>query len=137
MSEEKMKILKMLEEGKITAEEAARLLEAIEIPEERAEQDSVSNIEKAAGSKKKFLRILVYEDGNFEKPKVRVNIPLQLARFAMKFIPKGEGIARVNGKEIPIGELDIDKLIDLASKIDDGKLIEVDDGPERVIISLV
>lgn len=67
MREDKVKILKMLEEGKIKAEDAVRLLEALE------------SSEKPAG-KAKCLRIRVYEKDK-DEPKVKVNLPFSLLRL--------------------------------------------------------
>jgi hypothetical protein len=67
MREDRLKILKMLEEGKIDSDEAARLLEAL------------NGSEKPEG-KAKWLRVRVY-DKDEEKPKVKVNLPLSLIRL--------------------------------------------------------
>ena len=70
MREDRMKILRMLEEGKIKAEEAARLLEALNGPEK-------------SGGKAKWLRIRVY-DKERDEPKVKVNLPFSLLRLFTK-----------------------------------------------------
>ena len=70
MREDRMKILRMLEEGKIKAEEAARLLEALNGPEK-------------SGGKAKWLRIRVYDKEN-DEPKVKVNLPFSLLRLFTK-----------------------------------------------------
>ncbi len=57
----------MLEEGKIDADEAARLLEAL-------------NGSEKPGGKAKWLRVRVY-DKDEDKPKVKVNLPLSLIRL--------------------------------------------------------
>jgi len=65
-----LRILRMVSDGKITAEQAGKLLEAIE----------------GAAPHAKQITLLVFERGK-EKPEVRINLPLSLARFAMNFIP--------------------------------------------------
>lgn len=140
MSDEKLKILELLEQGKISADEAKNLLDALgEGGSASSSQSSSVPAKSKSGSggkaKKRLLRVLVYE-GDLNKPKVRVNIPLQLAKLAMKFVPEDKGKIDVNGKQISLGDLDLDEIIELASEVEDGKLVEVEDGDERVIISL-
>ena len=137
-SEERLKILEMLEQGKITADDAKKLLDALGSDEPKKEPTSLSTAaasKVSSGKEKRLLRILVYE-GDPDKPKVRVNIPLQLAKLAMKFVPKDKGKINVNGQEISLDEINIDEIIKLASEVDGGKLVEVEDGNEKVIISL-
>jgi len=86
MSEERRKILEMLQEGKISVDEAERLLSALSSPEVE-ERESPS--EKG---KLKYLRILVEPGpGSEEKERVNVRVPLKLIRAGLKlasFIPK-------------------------------------------------
>jgi len=78
MDEERMKILKMLEEGKIKAEEAERLLDAL----------SGGAAEKKPSTKRnRWFRVQVQERGS-EKATVNVRLPLSLIKFGMKFAPK-------------------------------------------------
>jgi hypothetical protein len=90
MSEERRKVLEMLAEGKITAEEADRLLSRLSAPEDG--KDSPTG-KTAAGSKNKcavkFLRVCV-DDG--PKEQVNIRIPIGLIRAGLKLtsvIPKG------------------------------------------------
>lgn len=88
MSEERLQILQMLAEGKITAEQAEKLLDAIgekqhgakpEAKEERAENKE----ETKSGEKPKCLRIMV--TGKHGKgDNVNIRIPLQLIRAGVK-----------------------------------------------------
>jgi hypothetical protein len=94
--EERMKILKMLEEGKIKADEAARLLEAV--GESGAEAEAPSG--KGRG---KTLHVRVFKGGS-ERPSVNVNIPLSLAKWALKFVPS-DAKARMGDRDIDLDEL--------------------------------
>jgi len=93
----RLKILKMLEEGKIKADEAARLLEAV--------GGSGAEAEAAATTKGRgrTLHIRVFR-GDSERPNVNVNIPLSLAKWALKFVP-ADAKARMGDKEIDLDEL--------------------------------
>lgn len=79
MSEERKKILEMLGDGKITVDEAERLLNAL-----AARGGGTSAVAESGGGVKatpKYLRVLVQggEDGN-----VNVRVPLALIRAGMK-----------------------------------------------------
>ena len=65
MSEERKKILDMVAQGKLTPEEADRLLGAIKESPERA----------------RFFRVRVYNE-NKSKPKVKVDIPISVLKLA-------------------------------------------------------
>jgi len=83
-----MKILKMLEEGKLSAEEAARLLKALgkAKPERRGQPPT---------SEAKWLRVRV-TDLKSGRPSVNVNLPMSLVNVGLKlgaqFVPDTEGI---------------------------------------------
>jgi hypothetical protein len=124
---ERLKILTMLEEGKINAEEAARLLEVMAAS--AGEGDSaVAGVDATGRSKK--LKIRVYR-GDSTRPSVNVNVPLSLARWALKFAPE-HAKARMGDKEIALDELGA--LLDKGT----GDVITVEDSDknERVEISI-
>lgn len=76
MQQERMRILKMLEEGKITAEDAARLLDA-------APCDQAAETGRREG---KRIRVQV-TDPRTGKQTANLTVPVGLAKFAMKFLP--------------------------------------------------
>ena len=107
MSEERKKILKMVAEGKLTADEADRLLGAL----------------KESKDKSKFFRVRVYDKG-IDKPKVKVDIPVGVLRIASKIgaalkgvVPEGFKVD-VHGKQISLDEFTpemIDQIIESLS----------------------
>lgn len=114
MSEERKRILSMLAEGKISAEEAEELLNAL-----YGEKDK-----QVVRKEAKFLRVKVWE---FGKEKVNVNVPLSLAKIAMKFIPEDARAHMADQK------IDLDEIIrEIQSGTSAGKIVEVEDGDERV-----
>lgn len=119
--EERLRILKMIEEGKISAEDGARLLEALSVGEQRRAEGPASQ----SGSPRWF-RVRV-TDLNTGKNKVNVNIPMGLVNVGMKmgarFAPDMEGI-------------DFDQISEMVRSGATGKLIEVEDAEdgERVEI---
>ncbi|MCU0503213.1 MAG: hypothetical protein MUC51_15930 [Anaerolineae bacterium] len=87
-SEERMRILKMIEEKQITAEEGARLLEAL-----RATGSDAAQREEV--TKARWLRVRVTDRAS-GKLKVNVNIPVGLVDVGLKmgarFAPEMNGM---------------------------------------------
>lgn len=76
MNEQKLRILKMLEEGKVSADEAARLMEALDKSESRPKESDI---------KRKWLHIRVQENG---RDTVNMKVPLALLKFGFKLAPQ-------------------------------------------------
>ena len=121
-AEERMKILKMIEEGKISAEEGAKLLAALS---ESRRGPGGTSASRAAGTGH-LLRIRV-TDITTGRSKVSVQIALGLVDAGMKmgaqFIPKVDGV-------------DISAVMDAIRSGVTGKIIDVtdDEGGEHVEI---
>jgi len=88
MTVEGKKVLEMLAAGKITSQEAEKLLEKLDgSAADRTEAQPAQNGEVAAGGKQpRFLRILVEKPGHEQ---VNVRVPLSLCRTGklMAFLP--------------------------------------------------
>lgn len=129
----------MLAEGKITAEQAAEILKAIgpsasaagttpprpPRPPQAAGSFDTSGERAYVMPKQgiaRMLRISIDADGDDSGPtKIRVNVPLALARFAMKFMPED---ARVQLDEEGI---DLAELLDsLGDELPEGRLVDID-----------
>jgi hypothetical protein len=85
MSEHRRQILQMLAEGKVSAEEAERLISAAEEPSTTKFSQPDSGTETKG--RPKYLRVQVdsEENGGHEGPtKVNVRIPMQLLRAGVK-----------------------------------------------------
>jgi SHOCT-like domain len=112
-TEERMQILRMVAEKKITAEEGARLLSALE-PEKKKEQRVV--MVSAPASPRWFrIRVTDLETG---KSKVNVNLPMSLVNVGIKmgarFAPEVEGV-------------DFDEIVEQIKSGAEGKIIDVED----------
>jgi hypothetical protein len=112
-TEERMQILNMVAEGKITADEGAKLLAALE-PEKKKREYRATTAEP---SEARWFRVRV-TDLETGRNKVNVNLPMSLvdvgARMGARFAP----------------ELEEMEFADLVSQIRDGaqgKIIEVED----------
>lgn len=112
MREEKMMILSMLEEGKITKEEAINLLETLE---ENTEKNNAKN------SKAKWIRIRVFDSE--ENTKVNVNLPISLLDAGMKIANKFSPDLKVSG----LGEEDLKEIIEEIKNGAEGKIIDVEE----------
>ena len=108
MSEEKKKILKMLEEGNITSDEALDLLNAL------GEEEEIP-LKKVKGKKATMLRIRVdaKEDSN-NVAKVNVNIPLSIAKkiTAIQGLIPNEAKDKMKEKGISLDDINLSGLIE-------------------------
>ncbi len=116
-AQERLKVLEMLEAGKISSDEAAKLLIAV------GEEDA----HPAAVGRGRWLTIRVKEG---EKTAVNVRIPLKLAEWALRLVPEKylekQGIT---GVEI----LELVRQVQGAGKT---QLIDVHDGGEHIQIAI-
>lgn len=90
LSEERRKVLQMVEEGKLSPEDGARLLSALGQAEEAPEDTApaASAIPGASLSGRQFrVRVTNVATG---KQKVTVNIPLGLVEFGLRFVPESD-----------------------------------------------
>lgn len=117
MSEEKMRILKLLEDKRISSEEAMELLEAL------------GRDGKASPARGRVLRIRVYEAGSAE-PKVNVNVPLGWAKFMAPFI-EGKIKAKLADKGY---DVDLSKIQEAVDNQEPMKIVDVQDGGDKVEI---
>jgi hypothetical protein len=108
-----MKILKMIQEGKITAEEGARLLAALK--ESRKSNAGRANV--SMGGNRGWLRVRVSDIAS-GKTKVNVNLPLGLMdaglRIGAQYAPELQG-------------MDLAQLINEVKSGASGKIIDVVD----------
>ena len=125
MSQEKLRVLELIREGKVSAAQGLELLQAMESGEQ----------EKPTSNSDRVFRVKV--DG--DKTKVNVNIPMRLVRVASKFVGLGmnfippEARSEMDKRGIDLSEIDFKELVDLIDQgLVDGKLvdIEVDDPNE-------
>ncbi|MBP8614008.1 MAG: hypothetical protein KBI40_04035 [Firmicutes bacterium] len=126
MDEERLRVLQMLKEGKITAEEAVGLLEAMDLPTDVAESD-------VPQTPAKWLRIRVTDLGS-NKPKVMVNLPMKLVNWALK---TGNKFSSVGGVDIDDMGVDLNELSEALSYGFRGKLIDVVDEDEGQHVEIV
>jgi hypothetical protein len=82
MSENRRQVLEMLAAGQVTADEAERLIAALE---NRSATPEGARSEPGGGAPPKYLRVLVDVDDEKEGPiKVNARVPLQLLRAGVR-----------------------------------------------------
>jgi hypothetical protein len=138
MNEQRRQILQMLAEGKITADEAERLIDALE----REHPEPVPGAASRQKPRPKYLHVLVSSEDNSggDGPsRVNVRIPLQLLRAGARLtslIPP-QALTKVNaeldksGVPIDLTELKPQHIEDLIDQLDE-VVIDVDDPDSKV-----
>ena len=126
-AEERDRILGLLEAGKVSAEQAAVLLDAV--AKERTGRVGAGPVPASSPTPRppaQLLRISIdaVEDGE-NKAKVNINVPLGLARFAARFLPK-EARVELEDQNIDLSEL----LANLGDEVPDGPLVDIDTSDE-------
>jgi hypothetical protein len=118
-AEERLKILKMIQDGRITAEEGAKLLKALTASSQKPKKRA--SIRTSAGAAR-WLRVRVTDMAS-GKSKVNVNLPLKLVdaglNIAAQFAPEDIEVA---GLMDAVNEAIEDNLI--------GKIVDVVDGED-------
>ena len=122
-AEERMRVLKLIEDGKISAEEGARLLAALGKSDKRARRQQGTADNRAEGEGR-WLRLRV-SDTRSGKTRVNMTIPLGLVNM---------GLA-VGARFVPdVAELDVEAIRNALRSGLHGKILEVRDDDELVEI---
>lgn len=138
MSEDRKKILEMLSEGKITVEEAEKLISALHLDSSES-TTGLSEARPADKSKFKYLRVLV-EPGPESKnsDKVNIRVPLNLIRAGLKWAafipqsvkPKVDAALRDQGIDMDLSKMKPEDLEELVTHLND-LTVEVE-GKEKI-----
>lgn len=133
MANERQRILTMLAEGKITVDEAERLLAALGASEPHPAEPSPRAVEVRPTSRPKYLYIQVDDAGGGSK--VNIRVPLDLLRAGVKLSSLLPERARqaLSGKGIDLetkGKQAVEAIIDVLSELS----VDVEDGGEKVRI---
>lgn len=137
MNEDRRQVLQMLAEQKITAEEAERLLSALETPATAGDRRP-----DASANRPKYLRVVVdAQDAHHGGAPVKVNIrvPMQLLRAGVRLgalIPpqareQVNAALREHGAPVDIGQMKPENLEDLIEHLND-LTVDVDQETAKV-----
>lgn len=120
-SEERMKILKMISEDKITAEEGAELLAALT---RRSEKPKPNRRRSLSGQ---ILRVRVTDMAS-GKTKVNVNVPMRLVdaglNIAAQYTPEMENTQMMDAVKEALSENMTGKIVDVIDE-EDGERVEI------------
>lgn len=119
--EERMKILKLIQDGKITAEEGAKLLSALGSSGRRPSSRPRSTMSS------RYMRVRVTETAT-GKAKVNVNLPLKLVdaglNIAAQFIPDLDLNSIMEAINDAVDDNLLGKIIDVVDE-EDGEHVEI------------
>ncbi len=139
MNNDRRSVLQMLSEGKINADEAERLLSALDRNDAPPAGEARSPVGHNAPPK--FLRVTVDADVHGDNTKVNVRVPLALLRAGVRLTSLIPPAARdqvnaelaKNGLPFDIGQLKPENLEDLIAHLDDFSVdVDADDAKVRV-----
>ena len=121
--DERKKILDMLESGRVNADQASELLRALGVAPREAAPPAPPRPPARPGTAR-MLRISIDatgDAGDKKNAKIRVNVPLGLAKFATRFLPvEAKGELEAQG-------VDLEELIAaLSSETPEGRLVDID-----------
>ncbi|MGH3280195.1 MAG: SHOCT-like domain-containing protein [Trebonia sp.] len=136
MNSQRRQILEMLAEGKLTADEAGRLIDAL------GQQEPEPSPGAAPRQKRrpKYLRVVVVDNSSADGPgRINIRVPLQLLRAGVRLtslIPP-QALTRVNaeldkvGVPIDLAQLKPQQLEELIDQLDD-VTVDVDDPDTKI-----
>jgi hypothetical protein len=121
-SEERLKILKMIQEGKITAEEGSQLIGALDSDSATVQPDPAKEVSGSPrGKSGRWFHIRV-TDKVEGKTRVNVRIPISLLQVGLK----------IGAKFSPeVEKIDMDELTQFLNSNETGPIIDVEDGEEN------
>lgn len=134
MSEERRKVLQMVSSGQVSADEAERLLDALERP-----SATTTAVVAAPPARPRYMRIEVHaEDGDDGPVLVNVRVPIQLLRAGVKLAsvipPQAQehvnDALRERGVPFDLSRLRPEDLDDLVEQLQD-LTIDVDQQGDR------
>jgi hypothetical protein len=126
-SEERLHVLQMIQNGKITAEEGVKLLEALEKGDPKAPSGNASTTAKQKGAPR-WMRVVV-TDLTTNKEKINIRLPANVVDAGYKMGARfGPNLSTSSS----------DQILQALQMGETGKVIDVcdDDSCERVVISL-
>ncbi|MDD6761589.1 MAG: hypothetical protein PUD99_09255 [Turicibacter sp.] len=124
MSEELMRVLKMIESGIITSEEGQKLIQAMQKSEQKVARVNSHSIGR-------FLRVDILSTEEGEKETVQINFPLNLAKAVLKM---GIVQKQLNAKVGENVNLDIEEILALIDSEVIGNLMTIDTKDAKIRI---
>lgn len=125
--EERLRVLRMIQEGKLSPDEAASLLETLDESANTPRTEPVSpSGGSAAGKSNRWFRVRV-TDTNSGKTRVNVRMPISVVnaglKMGVKFAPQVEGLDPVTLMDL-INNGELGQIVDVFDD-EDGEHVEV------------
>lgn len=138
MNEQRRQILQMLAEGKITADEAERLIDALA----RQQPETPAGTTSTPKPRPKYLRVVASSEDDFSGDgagRINIRVPLQLLRAGVRLtsLVPPQALTQVNaqlhrsGVPIDLTQLKPQHLDDLIEHLDD-IIVDVDQADAKV-----
>ena len=122
-SEERMRILKMIQDGKITADEGSRLIQALDTHKPASTPNTTASGASKTG---RWFHVQV-TDTNTGKTRVNIRLPVNLLQAGMKmgarFSPEVQGLDMDQLNQF-INSGEVGKVVDVVDE-EDGEHVEV------------
>ena len=118
MSDDRLRILEMIQNKTITAAEGADLLKALDVADNK-----ITVVNKKNAFKMFKIKVLS-ADGD----KVNVQIPIEFARVALK---SGKGVMKID--QIESFDLDIDAILDMIDSGMLGKIVDIESADGDIV----
>lgn len=127
MDEEKIRILNMVKEGKLTVEEATKLLEALDA-------GPADDVEAPQGQgKAKWFRVRI-TDTKTNRPKVSVNLPIGIVDWALR---TGSRVAAFGGADLGGMGINLEELRAAINYGLKGRIVDVTDEDESQHVEII
>lgn len=143
MNGDRRAVLQLLADGKISADEAERLIAALERPDAASASAGApaADAASASGRKPKYLRVAVDTDEGGEPTKVNIRVPMALLRAGVRLSSIIPPVARDqlnaelarNGVAFDLNQLKPENLEELIAQLDD---LTVDVDQERTKVRI-
>lgn len=121
VADERIQILGMVEDGKITAEEGMELLNALE----------ETNEEIVPKKEAKWLKVRV-KTMDEDKTKVNVNIPIALVDVGLKLAKNYDPKLKDSG----LDKVNIDEIVEAVKNGAEGKIVDVEDEESKTHVQV-
>lgn len=129
-TEERLRVLKMVQDGKLSADQAAELLNALDSPTQTSQRaaaaEDMSQRFSVGGRGGRWFRVRV-TDTNSGKTRVNIRMPLSVVnaglKMGMKFAPEVDGLNPQQLSEL-INNGELGQIVDVYDD-EDGEHVEV------------
>jgi hypothetical protein len=118
MSDDRLRILEMIQNKTITAAEGADLLKALDVADKKL------HVVKKKDAFKMFKIKVLSSDGD----KVNVQIPIEFAKVALK---QGKGVMKID--QIEDFDLDVDAILEMVESGMLGKIVDIESADGDIV----